>query len=212
LLNEEEMAATELLDERGRPQDFCEGHAQSEIAHVVERIAQEHARAQAEHAEWHPQRPGPARVDDLVMADWMGPEGFDFLGAGAERVVVGLCLEHALKIDFGTESGFVSSRNELAVWEQADAELRTMLCPIFDHGEVQGVPWLLMGRTWPLAEMEESERDALEAAVNPKWDRLEGIQDLRSENWGEYRGRLVITDYGESRPEDVHLASEVMGL
>lgn len=212
LLGEKDLAAMEVLDEYGRPQDFCEGHDEAEISKVIAYMVGEHARAQAEYAEWHWQKPGPARVDDLVMADWIGPDGHDFLGAGAERVVVGLCLEHVLKIDFGVEVSHASSRNELAVWDKADAELRELLCPIFDYGEQQGVSWLLMGRAWPLDEMAEAEREDLEAAAESKWNRLEGIRDLRSENWGEYRGRMVIVDYGESSPEAVRLAEEALGV
>jgi hypothetical protein len=186
----------EEVDEYGRPRDFCLGHEEAEVLPIIDYVVGEFERAQAEREEWLGEDCEPARVDDLYNADWVGPQGHDFIGVGWDRVVVGLCLEHVVKIDFE----HLSSENELAVWQGANEELKEMLCPIFDSGRRAGVSWLLTGRAWPLEEME--------VAVSAKWDRLEGITDLRNENWGVYKGRQVITDYGESYPELVKLQPE----
>jgi hypothetical protein len=195
-----EETRVQEVDEYGRPADFCLGHEDSEILPLVEYISREFSRAQAEREEWLGEDCEPARVDDLVNADWVGKDGHDFIGVGCDRVVMGLCLEHVVKIDFDG----LSSANELAVWEGANEELRELLCPIFGHGAHAGTKWLLAGRAWPMEEME--------APTSAKWDRLEGITDLRSENWGEYRGRQVIIDYGESYPEMVRLGIEAPNL
>jgi hypothetical protein len=191
-----------MEDEYGRPQDFCLGHQPAEILEVVKYVAKEFKRSQTERQEWLGEASELTRADDLINADWIGP-GFDFIGVGCNRVVMGLCLEHVVKIDFHQ----VSNANELAVWKNASEEVKEMLCPIFDSGDSEDVQWLLMGRCEPLGETEE-----LEEAIHQKWDRLRGIWDLGHENWGFYRDRQVILDYGHSDPAEVKLEPIAMTL
>lgn len=173
------------------PAEVCAGHQLSEIGEVVDAVVQEYWRAQAEFAQYRGKKE-VVRVDDLLCADWVGLAGLDFVGAGYSRVVVGLCPEHVLKVDFAE-----ANDREVEVWRQADPEVRRMLAPIFGHGQHKGVSWLVMGRC------EEMSLEGPEFSGD--WLRLEGVSDWQVQNFGLWLGRQVMLDYADSWPGQVRL-------
>jgi len=124
------------------------------------------------------------RLNELQEVVW-SPPGYAVVGVGRERVAIGLCDQHVLKVD---PWWWTSTENEVAIWRSADADVRPLLCPILAHGRWRFSLWALQPRCTPLAFGTVDER--LPHA------RIDGVADLWEGNFGALGDRIVVVDYG----------------
>ena len=187
----------------------CGGHSAEEIERIALDLQQEYTRACAELEELYPGE-DMERVDEIWNVRW--DVWSEVLGTGGSRVVVGLCRQHALKVDLNgySEAGrSVQNDREWAIWQKAESELKALLCPILEQGASQGVNWLLMARC---QKIEKLVPETMQLAY-----RVRGINDMEdyredlggigwlTDNWGVFEGRQVLLDYGDSEPDEVYM-------
>ena len=160
----------------------CPGHSEAEALGYIEAI---HLEMESEYPE--------------TTKEYYRARGMDFIGIGGERMVFALCDEHVLKIDYGDLD---ANAREGQVWDEADAELRQFLAPVFDYGGSETMSWLVAGRCDEYA------------GERPSWMRSgteTALGDTYGGNVGIYDGRLVLLDYPMSRSE-VREFRESLGL
>lgn len=116
--------------------------------------------------------------------------GLPRAGVGNTRAVFALDPYTVIKLAFW--HGDEDNLGETIVWERADEGDRRWLAPVFDADP--GGAWLTMGRAGPVPEHVGKQ------IRKGKFDHIArhlGIDDLRSaSNWGIYKGKLAIIDYG----------------
>ena len=178
--------------ERG-PRPPCSGHPRHQLRHVVAHTLTlwetECAQYQLTHGGEIP------RCDELEHVGW-APEPLELLGTGSDRIVIGLCPEHVLKID---PYWWSSSTTEVSVWRHASPELRDLLCPVLQTGEWSKARWILAPRCRPVPAISRQRLNQLLT--------IRGLADhLWPANLGLLGDRVVVIDYGtQDGTERVHL-------
>src|ERR1035437_488038 len=121
------------------------------------------------------------------------PDGYEYLGRGNDRVVIGLCEEHVVKID--TAGGYQTDE-EVWIWKNANDKLRKYLCPILEFSASKqlgdgtnlnkGPYWIVM----PTCEQSTGAIDELPLS------EISEFFDVSFYNIGKKNGRFLLLDYG----------------
>ena len=134
------------------------------------------------------------------IADLERALGARILGTGAGRVVVLATPSTVAKLPWNA-GGIEQNQGEIASWDEADEDVRTWMLPPIDFVFPPGIS------IFPLASVRSPAFFASIGAAKKAWANLVHIgaagantgDAIKTENWGEYEGRLVLLDYA---PDD----------
>lgn len=188
------------------PSPSCPGHSDQEISTLVTNVLSVYARFYAAQLATlnanDPQEPSltvipegdEEALDQLSYYDlgpayssWTLPP-YPLLGSGAFRVTLGLCPEHALKVNPGLTNHNVQ---EAALWTALPEHLRPLFVPVLLVDPADPPLWLIAQRAQPLIIDRDSDFLAEQFS-----HLLDGLEDLHSGQLGRLHGALVILDYG----------------
>lgn len=134
------------------------------------------------------------------IADLERALGAKVLGMGGGRVVVLAAPNTVAKLPWNA-AGVEQNQGEIASWDEADEDVRTWMLPPIDFVFPPGIS------IFPLASVRSPAFFASIGAAKKAWANLVHIgaagantgDAIKTENWGEYEGRLVLLDYA---PDD----------
>jgi hypothetical protein len=122
---------------------------------------------------------------------------YAFLGAGAYRVAIGLCDEHALKVN---PAQINHNAFEAATWASLPDHLKHLFVPVLAVAPGPSPAWLIASRAVPLEPTRDNDYLAEQVYLH-----LDGLEDIGVHQLGHLGDRLVILDYG-------HNASDLSAL
>jgi len=123
-----------------------------------------------------------------VFFDRLTREGFEVVGAGGSRIVVGLGLHLVAKIDYDADGS--ANQAEADLWRSFKQSLDGHVVPVVGtrlDGRV-----LLMERATPLLETARDRRDLKRARQELPMKLEEAEFDF---NWGRHNGVVKLLDY-----------------
>jgi hypothetical protein len=183
----------------------CAGHDSTEIDTLVTHVCSVYSKfyaAQLAFINSHRLHQPPLSVIDDEQEEQLGhldayhlglewtPSGYPLLGAGAYRVVIGLCDEHALKINPGTIN---HNALEAQVWFSIPDNALPLFVPVIAAATGVEPRWLITARAEPIALTPENDEMALSIGR-----AIGAIEDLHAANLGRLHGFLVLLDYGHT--------------
>jgi len=184
--------------------DTCKGHTEAEVKALAGHVGQVYGQfyqAQLGFINAHRlNKPPLTEIDDaqeerldhldawLPHLSWTLP-GYDLLGAGAYRVAIGLCDEHALKVNPGEVN---HNDLEAQTWFSIPDNLLPVFVPVVAVAEGPDPRWLIAARAEPLAINQANDEMAQGLG------RMLGLEDLHAGNLGRLHGSLVLLDYGHT--------------
>ena len=193
----------------------CPGHSQAEIDTLVDHICAVYKRFYVSqlatlNANWPEALPitiieegDEEPLDQLSYYDlgpafssWTLPP-YPLLGTGAYRVAIGLCDDHALKVNPGAIN---HNAFEAATWSSLPDHLRSIFVPVLAVAPGPEPSWLIAQRAQPL--LRTPDNDYLAQQID---ELLNGIEDIGTHQLGRLHGALVLLDYG-------HDASDLSAL
>jgi hypothetical protein len=120
------------------------------------------------------------------------PEGYEKLGGGKDRIAIGLCQEHVLKVEpFPAHS----NEGEVFIWQNASDKLREKLCPVVDYQIDEKTSWLIMQRC--------NKKKLVPCKVEEEMRKvIPWSSDFHHNNIGNLNDRWVALDYGGNDDEE----------
>lgn len=188
----------------------CAGHSEAEVQSLVLHVEDVYARFYAAQLAFLNSNRSDFSMPPLVEMDdryeeslehldaylpslsWTLPP-YPLLGAGAYRVVLGLCAEHVLKVNPGEVNHNVP---EVAIWFSAPDNLLPIFVPVLAVAPGDAPRWLIAQRAEPIAVTPENDEMALSIGR-----MLGSIEDLHAANLGRLHGALVLLDYGHTESD-----------
>lgn len=122
--------------------------------------------------------------------------GYERLGVGTDRIVFGLDGSTVVKLarpPHGSYDGRKANAAEMAQWQNATAEQRTVLAPIYDVGG--GNSWLTMERATAIRGYEHEIRDAFKQRCDEVNVRRNADTLCWNVGYIESRGHDCFIDY-----------------
>lgn len=130
------------------------------------------------------------------------------LGTGAGRVVVRVAPGLVAKLPWNAE-GIEQNEGEIASWDEAGPEVQRWMLPPLDYVSPPGVSIFPEARTCGASYIvvrdgiRVIETSGALALAKKEWEDLVRVgaaganteDAIKTENWGEYEGRLVLLDY-----------------
>jgi hypothetical protein len=185
--------------------DSCAGHLDTEVEALVTHVQDIYSRFYAAQIAFinanHPLQAPLTVIDDndeeplhhlesyFPDLSWT-PPGYPLLGAGAYRVVIGLCSEHVLKVNPGEVN---HNALEAETWFSIPDNLLPVFIPVIAVAPGSEPRWLIAARAQPIAVTKENDEMALSIGR-----MLGSIEDLHAGNLGRLHGSLVLLDYGHT--------------
>jgi hypothetical protein len=131
---------------------------------------------------------GVGGFDSVEFFGLLQREGFEVVGAGGSRIVVGLGPHLVAKIDYDTDGS--ANRAEADLWHGFREVLDGHVVPVVGTRLDDRV--LLMERATPLLETARDKRDLKRARRELPMDLEEAEWDF---NWGRHNGTVKLLDY-----------------
>ncbi|MFB6140894.1 MAG: hypothetical protein ABEJ26_10715 [Halosimplex sp.] len=153
-----------------------------------------------------PSIPNDLHESERAVLDPLLADGFELVGAGSARCVLGFpsdspLSDHVVKLPrFGVSppsSGVVQNKREALIWGRHGRGGDWPLVPVADY-EPERFSWLVMPRGDPLAERPEVERDERLRRVRSRVRFLEpfDMRELFAANVVLVDGEPLLADYG----------------
>lgn len=128
--------------------------------------------------------------DALMVQRELERGGFEFVGAGSSRIVVGLGPHLVAKIDYDADSS--ANRAEAEMWRDHKEAMADYLVPVVGTRLNDRV--LLMERATPPVTSEDRREISAACEQIPLWREL-GNEAQWDFNWGRHGGRFKLLDY-----------------
>ncbi len=128
--------------------------------------------------------------DALMVQRELERGGFEVVGAGSSRIVVGLGPHLVAKIDYDADSS--ANRAEAGMWRDHKEAMADYLVPVVGTRLNDRV--LLMERATPPVTSEDKRKISAACEQIPFWREL-GDEAQWDFNWGRHGGRFKLLDY-----------------